>query len=261
MNTTSRKIAGKLKRTYRRIRPRASIRLGKKSYLIPGRRRALLDLEPEHEAWLDWVFQAALKAKEGVFVDVGVNQGQTLAKMLRIEPDNRYIGIEPQSGCAFYVDEFIRMNKLTNCSIVPIGLSDCAGFAELSVHSLDPGDSTASMSKAHRPDSFYAGSKFIPVFPGDDLFSALAVDAIALIKIDVEGAELEVLRGFSVTLKNYRPFVVFEVLNNYLVVTKEALSDEMTTYRNERAQQIRRTSTMPATECLTSAGQRSFRAR
>jgi len=233
-----RKVAGKLKRSYRAIRWRRSIRLGCKTYSIPNSFRALLEFEADHEMWLDWVYQAALEVKEGAFIDVGVNQGQTLAKMLRIAPVNQYIGIEPQPGCAFFVDEFIRINGLKNCSIVPIGFSDRTGLAELNLHSLAPGDSTASVSKEHRPDSFYAGSKIIPVFRGDELFSTLSVPSISLIKIDVEGAELEVLRGLPVTLKTHRPFVVFEVLNNYLVVTREGLSDELTAHRNEKAQQI-----------------------
>ena len=46
------------------------------------------------------------------------------------------------------------------------------------------------------------------------------------------------LRGLSSTLGERRPFVLFEVLNNYLVVTGEYLSDELAAHRNEQARQI-----------------------
>ena len=117
-------------------------------------------------------------------------------------------------------------------------MSDHSGFAQLKLNSPAAGDSTASIAEAHRPDSFYVRSSAVPVFPGDALLSALPEQAIALIKIDVEGAELEVLRGLSATLRTKRPFVVFEVLNNYLVVTRQELSVELTAYRDERARRI-----------------------
>jgi FkbM family methyltransferase len=238
MKSIVRKAARELKRRLRAIRPRRSIRIAGKRYAIPSARNCLLNLDPEHEPWLDAVFEAALQTKAGAFVDVGVNQGQTLAKMLRIAPGNRYIGLEPQPGCVFAVDEFLRVNRLENCVILPIGLSDDTGLAELSLHSFAPGDTTASIAKAHRPDSFYVQSRLIPVFAGDEVFSQFAIDAISLITIDVEGAELEVLEGLTATLSKHRPFVVFEVLNNYLAATLEALPDETVAYRNERARRI-----------------------
>lgn len=232
------KIARRLRAAYRSARSRRSVRIGGRSYSLPKAGRRLLSLHAEHEPWLDWVYEEVFRRKKGTFVDVGMNQGQTLAKMLRLAPDNRYIGIEPQPGCVFAVDEFLTLNRLGNCSVVPVGLADHTGLSELSLHSLAPGDTTASIASGHRPQSFYVQSKVIPVFPGDDVLSMFPDDSISLIKIDVEGAELEVLKGLSSTLDRHRPFVLFEVLNNYLVVTRETLPAEMANRRNERARQI-----------------------
>lgn len=58
---------------------------------------------------------------------------------------------------------------------------------------------------------------------GDDVICRLKISSMALIKIDVEGAEFEVLHGLKVSIKKYRPFIIFEVLNNYLVITNENL--------------------------------------
>ncbi len=228
----------RLKSAYGHVRPKRTIRIGPKSYALPSTLGTLLSLHPGHEPWLDWVYEVALQSKEGTFVDVGVNRGQTLAKLLRLAPNNRYIGLEPQPGCVFYVDEFFRINGLENCRILPIALSDHAGLVELSLHSQADGDSTASIARRHRPTSFYVQSKWVPAFPGDEVFPLLPDEAISIVKIDVEGAELEVLRGLSNTLHKYQPFVVFEVLNNYLSVTRENLTEEMTEYRNDRARQI-----------------------
>lgn len=238
MKSVTRKFARSLEQFYRGLRPRRSVKIGGKRYALPRGSGTLLALDTDHEPWLDGVYEAAFQIKTGTIVDVGVNQGQTLAKVLRMALGNRYIGLEPQPGCVYSVEEFVMLNGLKNCTIIPVGLSDHTGLAELSLHSFAPGDSTASIAKAHRPESFYVQSKVIPVFPGDDILSLFPNESISLIKIDVEGAELEVLKGLSGTLAKNRPFVMFEVLNNYMVATRENLSKEMESHRNDRARQI-----------------------
>ena len=47
--------------------------------------------------------------------------------------------------------------------------------------------------------------------------SALNVKKTGLIKIDVEGNEFNVLRGFKKTLKNDKPFLIFECSPNFRV--------------------------------------------
>lgn len=233
----ARKFARPLKRTYRRVRPTATVNIGARAFALPIAPNDFLKLDDAHEPWLDWIYAAALEQKQGALVDVGVNRGQTLAKMLRIAPDNRYIGFEPQPACVFYVDEFVRINRLDNCTIIPIALSDRAALLELSLNTAEPGDGAASIASGHRPDSFYVQSKIVAAFRGDDALATIPAP-ISLIKIDVEGAELEVLKGLQDTLREHRPFVLFEVLNNYLVVTDEPLSAELSEFRNALARQI-----------------------
>src|SRR5215472_16962963 len=83
------------------------------------------------EEWLDPVFEAAFKCAHGSFLDVGVNLGQTLLKMLTYDPARQYIGFDPQPACCFMVQRFIDENRLTNCRIVPVGLYDQNGIVTL----------------------------------------------------------------------------------------------------------------------------------
>ncbi|MEM0500508.1 MAG: FkbM family methyltransferase, partial [Candidatus Korarchaeota archaeon] len=48
----------------------------------------------------------------------------------------------------------------------------------------------------------------------DEVIDQLKVKKVNLIKIDVEGAELEVLEGLARTLEKYRPTVIVEVLGD-----------------------------------------------
>ena len=97
----ARRVAGRLRNMYRADRPKRSVAIGGRSYALPTSRGSFLNFSAEHEPWLDRVYEAALRMKGGTFVDVGVNRGQTLAKMLRIAPENRYVGIEPNRDVSF----------------------------------------------------------------------------------------------------------------------------------------------------------------
>ncbi len=51
--------------------------------------------------------------------------------------------------------------------------------------------------------------------PADSIFSNENVKEINFIKIDVEGAELEVIQGFKATLQQFHPVIIMEILPVY----------------------------------------------
>lgn len=65
------------------------------------------------------------------FIDVGVNIGQTLMKVKSIDKDILYVGFEPNPNCVNYVNKFIEVNHIENCTIYPVGLSEKIGFETL----------------------------------------------------------------------------------------------------------------------------------
>lgn len=242
-------VPSQLKRKYRHLRQvlgdsksellkQRSITIGDRDYRLPTYEQAVLSFTPSYEEWLDPVYELVLNHKKGAFIDVGVNRGQTLAKILRLDPTRRYVGFEPQSSCAYLISEFLKINGLDNHTVVSVGLSDEDAICELMYRTHGAADGTASIAAKHRPPSFYVRSSFIPVLRGDKVIRSLRLEDIACIKIDVEGAELEVLHGLEKTIQEFMPYIVFEVLNNYLAATGEALDEETTAYRNERAKDI-----------------------
>lgn len=208
--------------------------------MLRGRRYALkrvvsnrLDTEDSREEWTDAAFAAALAAKPGSFIDVGTNLGQTLLRLLSIDPDRDYVGFEPQLNCVFFVEQFIQQNRLAGKSVVPIGLSNRTGIAQLLRRS-EYSDATASIIDGFRPAAFYTGKQPIYVARGDDVLAELGISDISIIKIDVEGAELEVIDGLRQTIGKHTPFIFFEVLNNFLAVTGERTDDTVTAFREQR---------------------------
>jgi FkbM family methyltransferase len=161
------------------------------------------------EAWLYRAFSKVLGARQGAFVDVGVNLGQTLIKVKLIDPGRAYYGFEPNPQCTQYVTELINVNGFADCTLVPVGLSDEARVAVLYAKA-DAVDPSASVVPGFRAVDRYARTQHVPVFPGDALLGG--AERIALLKIDVEGGEMEVVAGLVDTLRRCTPIVFCEIL-------------------------------------------------
>jgi hypothetical protein len=70
------------------------------------------------------------------------------------------------------------------------------------------------------------------------VISELRAQDLCAIKIDVEGAELEVVEGLSNTLQQQRPVIIFEVLNHFLVGTGSPLDESTIRFRESRVQKV-----------------------
>lgn len=211
--------------------------LGDRMYRINRLFEMPFNLRANYEAWSDNAYHTALSLREGLFLDVGANTGQTLRRILAMDPTRHYLGFEPQSDCVFFLKNFIQTNNLENHTILPIGLSNRTGPIKLYMRH-DSADATASTVDGFRPEDFYSRSDYIYVTTGDQILQDLGVLGCAIIKIDVEGGEPEVIEGFARTLSRHRPFVFFEVLNYFLAVTKQALTAEMIGFRETRNKKL-----------------------
>ena len=183
------------------------VRIGHRNFRIRGYLSNILSLdsgaEPEVSAALTRVL-----SRPGTFVDVGANLGQTLGKVLAVDPDRSYVGFEPQIGACHYIDKFLRDNGLRNALVLPLGLSDSGGLK--SFWSTGEADTTASLLH----DGTSRTRSVIMTSTGDDVLAELEIREIAAIKVDVEGLEYQVLRGFHRTLTALGPPIIFEVLPN-----------------------------------------------
>lgn len=151
-----------------------------------------------------------LGSRSGAVVDIGANIGAMLVSMLRVgQGDRRYIAFEPQVQAAAYIERLIAANHLEqSASVVGVGLSDQAGAA--TIWHNHRADVAATIMTQLRPASFYKRRSIIPLATGDEQLAN--VNEIALIKLDVEGAEHLVLRGLRHTIARCRPAIAFEVL-------------------------------------------------
>jgi FkbM family methyltransferase len=170
-----------------------------------------LDNLVPHEQWLDRIISALLARREGgAFIDVGVNVGQTMLKVKQHAPTVDYVGFEPNPVCYVYARRLIATNQFQNCTIIPVGLSNTRRVAQMYSRA-GADDVSASIVKGFRPPQHYSQIQYVPVMRADDVLEEIGVRHTAVLKIDVEGAELEVIEGARQTLAS-RPFVICEIL-------------------------------------------------
>jgi FkbM family methyltransferase len=174
-----------------------------------------VDLQYQKEPWMLTLLEGLLKHRQnGAFVDVGVNLGQTLMKVKSIEPNRNYIGFEPNAECVHYAMRLCAKNALEGVTLAPFALSSANEVRQLHFYHADLADSSASMVGEYRQQQATRKAT-IACMKGDEAINALVNDAIAVLKVDVEGAELEVFTGLATRLERDRPPVVFEVLPAY----------------------------------------------
>jgi FkbM family methyltransferase len=162
------------------------------------------------EVWLFNSMQRLLVGRHGAFVDVGVNVGHTLVKVKAIDPAREYVGFEPNPNCLQYAQHLMTINQFKRCTIVPAGLSSRSGLMKLFFNpDVDP---SATIVERFREPERYARSMFVPVYVGDEVLEDLGITDVAIVKIDVEGGELDVIEGLTRTFSRSAPFVFCEVL-------------------------------------------------
>ncbi len=125
------------------------------------------------------------------FVDVGAHVGwHTLAATKSILPDGRVFAFEPLPSALALLRKNIAANGYATAA-TPIGVAITDHLGDIQLHE-DGQDSV--MTSLHRSD----GRVYkIPCTSLDFFFSALGWPPVDLIKIDVEGGEIDVLRGMG----------------------------------------------------------------
>lgn len=167
------------------------------------------------ERWMGGLLRQMLGLRpRGTFVDIGVNVGQTLIKLKRLGAAHAYVGFEPNPVCVNYLNALLRENRFEDAQIAPVGVFDQPGLLELL--SPDEGDTAAGnasvMRSLHRRGRKSPGGQWVALMPFELAASALGLDDISVIKIDVEGAETFVLQSLEPLIARLRPPIILEIL-------------------------------------------------
>jgi FkbM family methyltransferase len=145
--------------------------------------------------------------RNGVFVDAGANIGyhSLFAASLHNRTTKVY-AFEPQKEIHDLFVESVNRNEFTNLTIFKLGLSNSFGFAKLNIFEENKGASSLVNGLTHHTGP--SQSQEIELKTLD--FFKDSFDRMDVIKIDVEGFELEVILGSEYLIQKYRPVLLVE---------------------------------------------------
>jgi FkbM family methyltransferase len=140
------------------------------------------------------------RIKPEVAIDVGAHLGSftlLLAKYARI-----VIAVEPDPRAAGVLASIVPANRLSNVVVFPYACSSSDG-GELSLK-LERGGGSSIVQGS-------GGDVTVKTITVDTIVKALRLEKVNFMKVDVEGHELEVLRGAYNTLSWHRPILLVEL--------------------------------------------------
>ena len=143
-------------------------------------------------------------------LDIGAHHGfYTLLASKLVGPTGRVVSFEPSPRERVRLERHVRLNKCGNVRIEQTALGASPGKAELFLV-----EGMEDYCNSLRPPAVNAETRRVPVNVTtlDEFLSSTRLTGVHFIKLDVEGAELEVLKGASNLLRqSSRPVFMIEV--------------------------------------------------
>lgn len=141
--------------------------------------------------------------KGGIAIDAGAHKGAYSWWFARaVGPQGLVLAFEPQPHLAHQTARAATALSLDQLKVYSAGLSDASGEARLAY--LDSTTHGATLNGLDLPDTQH---RTIPTIAIDDLH----LQALDVLKIDVEGHEQPVLRGAQDTLERFKPALLIEI--------------------------------------------------
>lgn len=148
-------------------------------------------------------------------LDIGAHKGGYLHWIRKaVGNSGEVIAFEPQSILFDYLNKAIDGFSYKNITLHHGGVSSENGVLKLFIPKPEGGTSPGATLE-QREDTSSGHFQEVPVYKLDDLLKD-RTQKIALIKLDVEGHELEVFKGAKEILLKDKPTIVFECENRHL---------------------------------------------
>ena len=155
------------------------------------------------DLWTYTIIKKTLKINS-ICIDVGCNKGSVLEVMMRYAKNGLFYAFEPLP----YLHEYLKRNYHDdNCRIFDIALSDKRGTSSFTHVVTNPG-----LSGFLQRSQYYHDAEISEIIVHTDLLDNIIGEELNVdfIKIDVEGAEYQVLTGAKKLIKRCKPIIVFE---------------------------------------------------
>jgi FkbM family methyltransferase len=169
----------------------------------------------KYEPPLQQTFFNHLKPGDVVY-DIGANAGFfTVIAAKLVGSSGKVYAFEPAPENAAIIRRNLQQNNFSNVTVIEKAVSASTGTAELLLAKYAGGHTLAAVGTP--PD--LKGSLAVQLVSIDRLVEQQEIEPPQFVKIDVEGAEIEVLKGMSQTIRQFKPTIIYEVDDE----TQEAL--------------------------------------
>jgi FkbM family methyltransferase len=150
------------------------------------------------------------------FVDVGANEGLYAVLASRwVGPEGRVLAVEPSRREVARLERNLHSNDLENVTLCDVALLDAPGERVLAVAEGPHAGHNTFGQLAHSGVNVLERQQ-TRVVTLDALLDDVGATRVDLIKIDTEGAELNVLAGAERVLRDARPTLLLEVQEDSL---------------------------------------------
>lgn len=154
--------------------------------------------------------------------DIGANIGLFSVVLGRaVGAQGHVVAAEPVPANALRAKENVSLNGLTNVQFVNAAIGATAGTIRLNL-----ADDLAYPSVGEVAESRGIGTSIeVPLRTLDDLWLEVGSPPVSFVKIDVEGAELDVLRGAAQMLRTTHPVLLIEANDSVALASLREMLD------------------------------------
>jgi FkbM family methyltransferase len=148
-----------------------------------------------------------------VVIDVGAYVGFYALLAALANSRSQVIAFEPMPDNAERVRRHLRLNRLDNVELVEAAVSAVDGSAEL-FHLAGDHPCSTSLVRGFMPSDPSVRASVVPTIALDSLLAERNVARVSLVKLDIETAEPDAVRGMRRTLERDHPPIICEVLSD-----------------------------------------------
>lgn len=142
--------------------------------------------------------------------DIGSNVGVFAFAAAAMSKTGNIVAFEPDTFLVEVIKASRRLNGLSNVQVIPAAIAEKDGFAEFQIAQRGRASNSLTSAGGRSQMGGVRDSFLVPTLSGNSVKNYLG-SSPQFIKIDVEGAELMVIKGLVDVLKTARPFVYVEL--------------------------------------------------
>lgn len=180
---------------------------GIKLFVIPD----IYAVDCANDIFIKRIYESFYQVKrEDIVVDAGANVGMLTVKAAKsVGKTGKVVAIEPVDGNFRLLEKNVALYKLDNVTIVKKALGAEKGKTKFIVSKLSATHQIKGVKEPELPKNEID----VEITTLDDICRELNLNRVDFLKIDVEGAELDALKGAEESLRNTRN-IAMELHNN-----------------------------------------------